>query len=78
MQVVYRARDLVDAQSARDVLVGAGIPTHIADQLLWETAGIETSTDMIRVLVDNRCVDQARRAIAAWRSGKAPKQQLVS
>jgi Putative prokaryotic signal transducing protein len=61
MQVVYHAKDLVDAETARDVLVGAGIPTHIADQVL---------SDAIRVLVDNRCVDQARRAIAAWRSGK--------
>jgi hypothetical protein len=62
MQVVYRAKDLVEAQSARDFLVDAGIPTHIADPVLSE---------MVRVLVDNRCVDQARRAIAAWRSGKA-------
>jgi hypothetical protein len=62
MQVVYHAKDLDDAQSARDVLVGAGIPTHIADQVL---------SDAIRVLVDNRCLDQARRVVAAWRSGKA-------
>ena len=61
MQVVYRAKDLADAESARDVLTGAGIAAHIADQMV---------ADMIRVQVDNRWLDHARRVIAAWLSNK--------
>ncbi|HEY2733916.1 MAG TPA: hypothetical protein VGI70_08025 [Polyangiales bacterium] len=57
MQVVYRAHNLAEAEHARDVLVGAGIPTHISERMV---------SDRVQVLVDNRRVDGARRAIAAW------------
>jgi hypothetical protein len=57
MQIVYRAKNLVEAEKARDLLVNAGIATHIADP---------TVADVVSVLVDNRSVDRARRAIAAW------------
>jgi hypothetical protein len=62
MQVVYRAKTRPDAESARDVLVGAGIAAHIADQAV---------ADMIRVQVDNRWLDHGRRAIATWLSNKS-------
>ena len=57
MQIVYRAKDLADAESARDVLVGAGIAAYVGDKMV---------ADVIRVHVDNRWLDHARRVIAAW------------
>jgi hypothetical protein len=51
---------LEDAQSARDALARAGIAAHIADRIV---------ADMIRVQVDNRWLDHARRAIRAWLNG---------
>lgn len=66
MQVVYRARSIADARSASGVLAGAGIVSHIADQFLWGVAGQRPDADVIRVLVDNRRLDKARRALEVW------------
>jgi hypothetical protein len=66
MQTVYRARNLADARSACTALAAVGIPAHIADQELWEIAGLRQDADVIRVLVDNRRLDKARRALLAW------------
>jgi len=64
VQVAYRATSLADAHRARDVLAEAHIESHIADEALWAHAGLAGSTDsVIRVMVDNRCMDQARRAL---------------
>jgi hypothetical protein len=63
MQIVYRARHIADARSACTVLERAGIAAHIADQELWEVAGQRQTADVIRVLVDNRSLDKARRAL---------------
>lgn len=69
MQTVHRATSLADAQGARDVLVRSGIPAHISDEPRW-VSGEEPGNDFIRVMVDNRAWDRARRAIEGW------KQQL--
>jgi hypothetical protein len=66
MLVVYHARSLQDARSACELLTGRGIPAHIADQALWEVAGQRQEADEIRIFVDNRRLDQARRVIQAW------------
>ena len=66
MQVAYRARNLADAQSARQLLTSIGIPTHIPDQAQCDTAEDSQGSSLIRVLVDNRFVDDARRAIQRW------------
>lgn len=66
MQTVYRARCLADARSACTALAAIGIPAHIADQELWEIAGQRRDADVIRVLVDNRRLDKARRALRTW------------
>jgi len=66
MQVAYRAKSLAEAHGARDVLERAGIDTHVADELLWAHAGVLQDGNVIRVLVDNRQVDHARRALRNW------------
>jgi len=66
MQIAYRARHISDARSAHSLLEKAGIAAHIADQELWDIAGQRKDADVIRVLVDNRSLDKARRALRAW------------
>jgi len=66
MQVAYRARRIDDARAACSLLEKAGIAAHIADQALWEIAGQRQDADVIRVLVDNRSLDRARRALREW------------
>jgi hypothetical protein len=66
MQVVYHARTIADARKACSVLTEAGIATHIADQELWDIAGQRQDADVIRVLVDNHRLDDARRALQGW------------
>jgi hypothetical protein len=66
MQVVYRARSIADARTAKAVLEKAGISAHIADEALWEVAGQRRDADVIRVWVDNRSLDKARRALQGW------------
>lgn len=66
MQIAYRARCIADARDIHAVLAGAGITAHIADQALWDIAGQRRDADVIRVLVDNRRLDKARRAIQCW------------
>jgi hypothetical protein len=63
MQIVYRARNFADAQTARELLAARGITAHIADKESWEVAGDLPGCSVIRVLVDNQCVDQARRIL---------------
>ena len=72
MQIAYRARRIADARSACSLLEKAGIAAHIADQALWEVAGERQGADVIRVLVDNRALDKARRALRDW---VAPQDQ---
>jgi hypothetical protein len=59
MQIVYRAKSLISAQRARDLLEAAGITSHVADQGPSRAGDHE----IIHVLVDNRMLDRARRAI---------------
>jgi hypothetical protein len=63
MQIVYRARSIADARRVCGVLAAAQITSHIADQELWEIAGQRPDADVIRVLVDNRSLDKARRLL---------------
>jgi hypothetical protein len=70
MQIAYRARCIEDARSAYKLLANAGIEAHIADQALWEIAGQRDDADVIRVLVDNRSLDDARRALRDWIAGQ--------
>ena len=70
MRIAHRATSLSDAQRARDILIGIGIPAHIADQELWDQA-VLSGTEVIRVMVDNRAQDRARRAIELWRTTNA-------
>jgi len=67
MLIAYRARSLADAQRARDVLAHAGVAAHVADEALWSTVGDLQGSDFIRVLVDNRYLDRARRALRSWK-----------
>ena len=67
MQIVYRARSLLDAQRARDALARAGVVAHVADESLWNTEGDLQGSDFIRVLVDNRYLDRARRVLREWK-----------
>lgn len=73
MQVVHRAKTLADAQNARDILDACGIPSHVGDEALWET-GWSPGSELIRVMVDNRSLDAARRALADFhrRAQQAP------
>lgn len=75
MRIAYRAKSLADAHNVREVLAGAGIPAHIADEASWPTAGEPESTEVIRVLVDNRVFDPARRAIERWAREREAKQE---
>ena len=67
MQIVFRARSLADANSARDALSASSIPSHVADQSRWDSMGELPGVNVIRVLVDNRVLDRARRVVAAWK-----------
>ena len=67
MHIAYRARSLAEAQRARDVLARAGVAAHVADEALWNTEGELQGADFIRVLVDNRYLDRARRALRHWK-----------
>jgi hypothetical protein len=58
---------LSDAERVRDVLGDSGIAAHIADPRSGSTSGLGSQS--IRVSVDNRRLDAARRAIASWRLG---------
>lgn len=67
MQIAYRARNAEDARSARDVLTAAGITSHIPDpdpDHAASTAGGQP--EIVPVLVDNRCLGPARRALQLW------------
>lgn len=70
MQIAYRARGIEDARAACSLLAAAGIDAHIADQPLWDVAGQRLEADVIRVLVDNRKLDNARRALRDWIAGR--------
>jgi len=75
MRIAYRAKSLADAHNVRDVLAGAGITAHIADESAWPTAGEPESTEIIRVLVDNRAFDPARRTLERWAREREAKQE---
>ena len=60
MQVVYRAKNITDAEHVRDVLVREGVAAHIGDLVM---------ANIIRVQVDNRCLEQARRILARSSAG---------
>lgn len=62
MQMVYKAKDLQDAQNIRDVLAHIGIIAHLAEPASEIGA---LAPGFIRVSVDNERLDAARRAIAA-------------
>lgn len=67
MHIAYRARSLAEAQRARDVLARAGVAAHVADEALWNSQGDLQGADFIRVLVDNRYLDRARRTLQRWK-----------
>lgn len=69
MQIVHRATSLADAESARDVLISSGIPSHISKDSR-QNQGALPGTEFIRVMVDNRTLDRARRAIAVWKKSQ--------
>lgn len=74
MHIAYRARGIEDARTAVSLLASIGIDAHIADQSLWEVAGHRPEADVIRVLVDNRELDRARRALRDWATGRENNQ----
>lgn len=65
MRVVRSSTSHADAQSARAVLNGSGISAHIADEALWN-AGELRGMAVIRVMVDNRSLERARRVLREW------------
>jgi putative signal transducing protein len=74
MQMVYRAKDLSDADNVRAMLTGRGIAAHVASPA-GEVGRV--ALGYIRVSVDNVQLDAARRAIAAWqRKARANLDQL--
>lgn len=66
MQTVHRAATYTEAQSASETLSRCGIPSHIADEELWGDNAI-AGAKVIRVMVDNRVLDHARRSLVAWK-----------
>lgn len=62
MQMVYKAKDIQDAQTIRDVLARSGITAHLGEPASEIGA---MSPGSIRVSVDNERLDAARRVIAA-------------
>jgi hypothetical protein len=62
MQMVYKARNLADAQGIREVLASSGIPAYLGDP----ASEVGSMAGSVRVSVDNERLDAARRAIAAW------------
>lgn len=63
MQMVYRARNLRDAEVVRDMLASAGITAHLAEPA--SEVG-HMAVGSVCVSVDNERLDAARRAVAAW------------
>jgi len=63
--MVYRTLSLSDAQNASARLEQRGIAAHIATE---SGPKDPLAPSFIRVSVDNRRLDAARRAIAAWRA----------
>ena len=66
MQIAYRARNADDARNARDVLAAAGITSHIPDPTGVAPDG---QIEVVPVLVDNRSLGPARRALDRWLRG---------
>lgn len=64
MLIVYRAENPDDARAACNVLAAAGITSHIPDRQRTSDAGDQLET--VAVLVDNRCLGPARRALQRW------------
>ena len=70
MLIAYRARSADDARNACDVLAAAGIATHVPDRINVGFAG-SGQIEIIPVLVDNRSLGSARRALQRWIGEKA-------
>jgi hypothetical protein len=69
MLVAYRAQNSDDARAACNVLAAAGITSHIPDP--EHRSHADGQLEIIEVLVDNRCLGPARRALQRWLSEKA-------
>jgi hypothetical protein len=65
MQIAYRGRNAEDARGAREVLAAAGITAFVPDPEPTATRAGGTLAE-VRVLVDNRLLDRARRALVPW------------
>ena len=75
VQIVFRGRSADEAQSVHAYLTGVGIAAHISDTGAAElTGGAQQPNDGFRVLVDNRCLDQARRALQRWQHAKNSRE----
>lgn len=70
MLIAYRARNSDDARIACNVLAAAGITSHVPDPQRASHAGGQLGT--VAVLVDNRCLGPARRALQRWITEKPP------
>ena len=66
MQTVHRAASYTEACSASETLSRCGIASHIADEELWGDSAC-AGAKVIRVMVDNRSLDRARRSLMAWK-----------
>ena len=75
MRIAYRAKSLADARNIFDLLASAGIAAHIADEALWPNVGELQGADFIRVLVDNKAFDPARRLLERWAHGRSPRPE---
>jgi hypothetical protein len=69
MLIAYRARNSDDARAACNVLAAAGITSHIPDP--DHRSHVDGQPEVVAVLVDNRCLGAARRALQRWISEKA-------
>lgn len=71
MQVVYRARDLIDAHLARHVLEGADIPVFVLGENLLGGAGELPLFGLLQVCVPDPWVPQANAVLQAAGLGEA-------
>jgi len=70
MKVIHRAKNLVDAQLVRDVLIDFGISARITGEYLWGAVGELPPTDVIRVIVDEERFQDAQRALTEWHNSE--------
>jgi hypothetical protein len=63
MKAIYLAQHIIDAQLVRDALEAEGIPAYVGGAYLTGGLGELPVNDVIRVMVPESLVDEARRIV---------------